>query len=207
MAIAGGSRPSNSLPRPIRLAFKVTDGDDIHGSRPKRILRDFPQVRQLIGRNPWTAIIAAAISSGQLGLAWWLSDRPWWQMLLAAILIGAFASHALFVVIHEATHRLIFRRLWANRAAGIFANLAQVIPSAQTFERYHLLHHAYMGEVDVDVDLPSRWEVRLFNGSAVGRAAWMFLMPVILMLRPVNPRVKAQMDGWIAGNIAAVLAF
>jgi hypothetical protein len=44
-------------------------------------------------------------------------DRP--------TLVGAFTNHALWVVIHEATHNLIFKTPGANTLAGIIANRAR----------------------------------------------------------------------------------
>jgi sphingolipid delta-4 desaturase len=165
------------------------------------------ELRSLFGRNPWTAVIAVAVVAFQVAVAWALSDASIWLVILVAWLVGAFASHILFVVIHECTHRLVFRSAHANRVVGILANLPMFVPSAMTFERCHLKHHAFQGVYDRDVDLPSYWEIRLFGSSAIGKALWLFFQPVVLALRPLRLKGVPIFDRWVLANWLAVFAF
>ena len=76
-------------------------------------------------RNPWTALIALAIVVGQTVLAWWfgkLGFTYWWLSLLAAYFICAFANHANYVIIHDATHNLILSRKTWNIWIAILAS-------------------------------------------------------------------------------------
>ena len=125
-------------------------------------------------RSDWPAIhgpllIGAGLVGFQFLLAYLLREQSWWVIVLAAWFVGAFAAHALFVVIHEATHRLILNGTAANRLAGIFANLPLILPSSMSFELCHLKHHAYQGVYEYDVDLPNHWELKFFGSSVLGQ--------------------------------------
>ena len=97
----------------MRVAFLQSDLEHPHVSRARAIVKAHPEVRQLMVRNPWTALIALAIVVLQTVLAWWfgkLGFGYWWLILLVAYAVGAFADHANYVIIHDATHNLILRR-------------------------------------------------------------------------------------------------
>src|SRR5207248_83976 len=75
-------------------------------------LKAHPEVRQLMVRNPWTAALALSIVTTQTAIAYGmgrLGFHYWWLSLLVAYFVGAFANHANYVIIHDATHNLIFR--------------------------------------------------------------------------------------------------
>jgi sphingolipid delta-4 desaturase len=97
---------------------------------------------------------------------------------LAQHIYWAFADHALFVMIHECAHQLLFKGRSANRWAGMFANLPQILPSAISFERYHIKHHSFQGVHELDADLPNRWEAKMINNSFIGKALWLLFYPV-----------------------------
>jgi sphingolipid delta-4 desaturase len=142
----------------------------------------------------------------QFSIAWAVADQPWWVIGLIAFGVGAFANHSLFVMIHECTHRLVFKSLAANRVAGIVCNFAQLIPSFTSFERAHLKHHTYLGVAHYDADLPPDWEIKLFNRNAFGRAMWILLMPVLQSLRPLSIKEGNEIDGWHIANTLSVIA-
>jgi sphingolipid delta-4 desaturase len=96
----------------------------------------------------------------------------------AAYFLGAFADHALFVMIHECAHRLLFKKPEANRLAGIFANMLQLFPSSVSFERYHIKHHSFQGVHELDADLPNKWEAKLINNYFIGKIIWLLFYPV-----------------------------
>ena len=52
-----------------------------HGGRAKRILREHPEVRRLIGRNAGTFWITAGIVAFQVAVAWLLRGSPWWLIV------------------------------------------------------------------------------------------------------------------------------
>ena len=178
-----------------------------HRERKLRILAAHPEGRRLIGINPASLAFVTAGVALQLALAFLLRSQPWWLVVAAAMLVGAFASHALWVMIHECTHNLLFRDPKRNTLAGIFANLPHVLPSAVSFQRYHLKHHGYQGVYELDADLPNRWEARLIGHSPLGKAVWMLLFPIFQITRPPRLREIRPIDGWVAANFLIQIAF
>jgi len=181
-----------------------------HPQRSRAISTAYPHVRALNGRNPWTALIAVGVvglqvalaaSVGHLGLSYW------WAALLLAYAVGAFANHCLYVVIHDATHRLIFRSRAANMLVAIFADMPNVMPTAIGFSIYHLKHHAHQGDHGRDADIASHWEARLIGSRAYRKALWLLLFPLFQLSRP--PRLKgiAAVNRWSILNALAALAF
>jgi sphingolipid 4-desaturase/C4-monooxygenase len=186
--------------------FNWSNDVNIHKKRAKLIISEHPEIRTLIGRNPYTIFIAAACVILQTGLAILLKDASWLLVFLTAYIIGAFASHVLFIAIHECTHNLLFKNKTLNIWAGIFANLPLVFPSSVSFQRYHLKHHAHMGVSELDADMPFEWEARLINNRWYGKAIWLLFFPVFQLLRPF--RLKLDLfDGWTIINWIIQFAF
>ena len=179
----------------------------VHRVRLRHIMAEHPDVVKLIKPNPWTFAIILGLAAAQITLSWALIDSAWWVILLMAFVVGAVINHTLFVAIHECTHRLVFKTLAGNRAAGILANLVLVFPNSILFERHHLKHHTYLGVKDFDGDLPADWEIRLFSDTVLGRAVWIALMPIWQTVRPLGPQDLREFDFWLAFNFVAVLAF
>lgn len=142
----------------------------------------------------------------QLGIAWWVRTVPWWAVVAVAYVVGAFVTHALIMLMHECTHGLVFRKRVTNLMAGILANLPTVVPSAVSVQRYHLKHHAFQGVVELDVDMPSRWEAALVGHKAPGKALWLALVPVLQALRPIWLKEVTWLSRWTAFNLVVVLA-
>jgi sphingolipid delta-4 desaturase len=142
-----------------------------------------------------------------VGLAFILRESPWWVILLVAYCVGAFANHALFVMIHECTHNLLFKRKSWNQAAAIFSNLPHTLPSAISFARYHIKHHAFQGIHELDADLPDYWEAKLINHSIFGKALWLLFFPIFQAIRTVRLKEIKPIDGWIVANWIAQIAF
>lgn len=186
--------------RPPRTDFVRSAEREPHRGRTQAILAQYPEVRALIGRNPYTALLIVGTVALQLGIAYLLRDASWWWLFALAYLVGAFADHALFVMIHECAHNLVFRRSWMNLVAAIVANVPQLFPSAISFRRYHLKHHAYQGVHDLDADLPSYWEARLIQQWFVGKALWLLFFPFFQIARTARTREIALIDRWVVVN-------
>ncbi|HEY6105754.1 MAG TPA: fatty acid desaturase [Anaeromyxobacteraceae bacterium] len=185
--------------------FVVAAGPEPHRERTRRLLAAHPEARALQGHVPFSAVIAVAVVALQLALAWLLRDQPWWLVLAVAWVVGAVADHALWALIHEAAHNLIFRAPWANAVAAMAANLPIIFPGAIAFRRYHLLHHAWQGDPDLDADLPSDLEVRLVGRSAWGKGLWLLFYFLVQALRATRLKIKLW-DGWYAANLAVEAA-
>jgi sphingolipid delta-4 desaturase len=176
---------------------------DTHSARAKAILKAHPEIRQLIGRNPWTAAITAAYVGTQIALAvgFGLAGlQYWWLALIVAYGFGAFLNHALYVVIHDATHNLIFKSRFANRVVLLAADLPQVLPGGMGFRACHLAHHSHLGEMDGDTDIPHEWEARLVGHSTWRKALWFLFSPVFQALRVTRVQGVATADRWVVAN-------
>jgi len=187
--------------------FQRVDSPEPHRARTRLLLTRHPEVKQLCGPSPMSAGLIVAIVALQLGLAYLLKGQPLWLSFVLAYLVGAFATHALWVLIHECSHNLVTASATADSLLSMVANLPIVFPSAIAFRKYHLLHHAYQGREDYDSDLASPLERRLVGNSSWRKALWLFLFFVGQSLRV--PRLKRiqLMDGWYALNLAIQLSF
>src|SRR5438309_2857100 len=190
-----------------RTDFIYSPNPEPHRMRTKQILKQNPQIRKLIGKNPSTFGLIVFLVSVQIGISLVLSHQPWWLIFVVAYLVGAFLDHALFVMIHECAHRLIFKNRSANRLAGMFANLPQVFPSSISFERYHIKHHSFQGIHELDADLPNRWEAKLINNYFIGKVIWFLFYPLFQAFRIARLKEIKPFDGWIALNWLAQIAF
>ncbi len=190
-----------------RTDFFYTEAKDIHFIRPIEILKEHPEVKQLIGtRSPGTIFVILSLVTLQCALTYFVSLHAWWLVFVMAFCAGAFLVHALFVMVHECAHNLLFKKKQLNTLAGIFANSVMFFPSSVSFQRYHLKHHAHQGIPEYDADLPSAWEGKLFGNSFIGKASWLLIYPVIQILRvPRMQEIKA-FDKWIALNMIIVVA-
>jgi len=187
--------------------FFFSDQREPHALRAREILRSHAEIRGLTGRNPWSVLLVIGIVVTQTALAAVLGRAPFWASIVAAFAIGAFLDHALWVLIHECAHNLLFRRASWNRIAAIAANLPHVLPSAVSFQTYHLKHHAYQGVYELDADLPNRWEARLVGHSALRKALWLLLFPIFQVTRPPRLREISLFSPWVFVNIGVQLAY
>ena len=190
-----------------RTDFVYSQASEPHRIRTKEILKQYPDLRNLIGKNPNTIFAIIGLVAFQLVLAWLLRDQSWWLIFGAAYLLGAFADHALFVMIHECAHQLLFKSRAANRWAGIFANMPQIFPSSISFERYHIKHHSFQGVHELDADLPNKWEAKLINNSFLGKALWLLFYPLFQVFRLSRLREIQTFDIWIVTNLLVQVAF
>lgn len=187
--------------------FSWSDQDEPHRARTQAMLRSHPELRRLIGRNAWTGALILVAVGAQVAAAAALRAQPWWLLALAAWVFGAFVDHALFAMVHECAHDLVFPRRWANEAAALVANLPQFFPSAVSFRHYHLKHHSFQGVYELDADLPSEWEARLVGNSALGKALWLLLFPLFQIARTLRLPEIRFFDRWVVLNWAAQIAF
>ena len=178
-----------------------------HPDRAKRILKNHPEIRGLIGRTPASFVLIVTVVAAQIGAAWLLRSASWWVIVPAAAVLGAMANHALWVLIHECTHNLVFRRAWANTLAGILANLPHGVPTSVLFQRYHMKHHTHLGMYDFDADLANVWEAKLVGTSPWRKAIWLMLFAVVQTTRPPRLRVLRPIDRWVVLNFVGQLVF
>ena len=188
--------------------FIYVDEPISHVYRRREIAAKHPEVRALISRNPSSALWIVGLVGAQWLVASQADGFEAWVFIAVAFLFGAFINHALYVMIHECTHALVFKSQVLNRLFAILCDFALVLPSAMGFRKFHLHHHRYLGQYDMDPDIVSHREAQLIGNSAWRKAAWVALLPVSQALRPM--KLKAQCgvslwDGWVIGNLIAVL--
>jgi sphingolipid delta-4 desaturase len=190
--------------------FHQADFEQPHPERTRAILKAHPEVRSLMGRNPWTALIGLLVVAAQTGIACGVSrlgPHGWWVGLLLAYGFGAFANHCTYVIIHDATHNLVFRSRILNKLVAIGADLPNLLPAAVSFGIYHLKHHAHQGDYEVDADIPNQWEARLIGNKWYRKALWLFFFPVFQLTRPPRLKAIAMWNRWTVVNILAVLGY
>ena len=127
----------------------------------------------------------------QFTLAYLMKDFSWTIVFLVAYTIGGVINHALLLALHEISHNLAFghARPLHNRIFSLIVNFPIGVPCAISFKKYHLEHHRYQGDEELDVDLPTQFEARMFFNTAT-KFVWVVLQPFFYSLRPmfVNPK-------------------
>ncbi len=189
------------------LNFIQVDYKEPHLERTRQLLAAHPEVKDLFGHTPMTAFFVVGIVALQVAMAWGLRHQPWWAILLASWTVGAVANHALWVLIHECTHNLVFRSSRANSWLQIFANLPIIFPAAISFRKYHLLHHRFQGDPTLDADLASGWEARLVGNHWWGKAFWEFFFFLFQATRVTRLSKVQFFDRWYVANLSVQLAF
>jgi sphingolipid delta-4 desaturase len=190
-------------------AFAQSDTPPPHRERARQIRFAHPDVRLLFQRDRWSALWSLLLVAAQLAIAIGLAvlHAPWWTILLVAYAFGAFANHALFVLMHDYTHNLVFRKTNANRLGSIFANIAIVFPAAIGFRNYHLLHHKYLGMRGLDADVPMPGEARWVGNSWWRKTLWLAMFWAVQALqRPTTVKSIRTIDRWVVFNAAAMVA-
>jgi sphingolipid delta-4 desaturase len=177
-----------------------------HHVRVRQILKQHPEMKELIGKNPYTIFMILGLVGSQIAISYFLKDSSWWLVFLVAYGVGAFISHALWVMIHESSHGLIFRGKLPNLMAGILANLPHIFASSVSFQRYHLKHHAHQGEHDLDADLPDFWEAKLISNNPFNKMIWFLFFPVFQVTRTARLNIEL-FDRWILLNWIIQLSF
>ena len=71
---------------PKKTDFIYSQIAEPHRARTKQILKEFPHLRNLIGKNPNTIFAIIGLVAFQLILAWLLRDQSWWLVVGAAYL-------------------------------------------------------------------------------------------------------------------------
>jgi sphingolipid delta-4 desaturase len=186
--------------------------DDPHLDRGRRLLEAHPELRELAGPMPASALWVVGLAALQCAVAIAVGNQPWWIWLPTAYIVGATIDHALWVLVHDCAHNLVLGSRAGNRLVALTANLPLVFPAAMSFCKYHLLHHRHLGDLDFDADLPGPVECRTIGDSSWAKAAWLASFAVVQgVIRPNRLKNVRLIDRWTIANalvqIAAVAAF
>jgi len=194
----------------MHTAFYPSEFEHPHPARARAILKAHSEIRELMVRNPYTALITLGLLILQTSIAYGMGQlgfRYWWLSFLVAYGVGAFANHANYVIIHDATHNLIFRNKSLNKLVAILADLPNLTAGAMGFRVYHLKHHSHQGDYEHDADLANLWEARLVGNVWYRKAIWLMLFPFFQLTRP--PRLKSitMWDRWFAVNLLCAIIY
>jgi sphingolipid 4-desaturase/C4-monooxygenase len=193
-----------SAPKTIHVQYP-----EPHLGRMKEILKAHPEVKKLFGPNSWSALIILGIVVFQMVIASFAHQMNFWMILAFSWLVGAVMNHAMFVLIHEAAHNLIFTGSKANKIWSIIANLPVVFPAAIGFRTFHLIHHRFQGDLNKDADLSGPQEAAWVGNSWFRKTLW--LLGFIYVEGVVRPNrlknIRFMNDPWIWINVGACLAF
>jgi sphingolipid 4-desaturase/C4-monooxygenase len=184
----------------------VTYGEP-HAARGRQLLAAHPELRSLAGPYPLTAawVLALVIAQGVLALI--AGSRPWFVWIPCAYVIGATIDHALWALIHDCAHNLVFRSRTANRLVAIVANLPLVVPGAISFAKYHLLHHRNMGDLELDAGIPGPTESRVVGRSAITKTLWVAgTIGIQGIVRPRRLTRVRLLDAWTIVNLVVQVA-
>ena len=181
--------------------FTYVDYPHPHVERGRRILAAHPELRALAKPFPVTALWVSTLVAAQMVLAVLIGHRPWYVWLPVAYVVGATIDHALWVLIHDSCHNLVFGWRTGNRLVALLANVPFVFPSSMSFWKYHLLHHGHLNEVDFDADVPGVTESQVIGGSRVRKTVWLAAFAIVLgTIRPKRLKVPL-LDGWTVVNV------
>lgn len=187
--------------------FTYTEDANCHPSRAREMIKKYPQIKELFGPYPLTGLIAAVLFTFQMAVATYFgkTETSWWIVALTSYVVGAIIHHAFFVIIHEAAHNLIFKSTWANKVAGIFCDICQMVPASISFRYYHIIHHTNMGEYDLDADLSHVKEADLVGNSFIKKCLWYLLFLLVEALRPFRLRRQVPIDGWLIASFITII--
>lgn len=123
--------------------------DEPHAKRRIAILESHPEVRHLYGNCHLTFLvfIFALIIHGMV--AHFLTHLSYPIIVFLSFFVGGTVCQLMGVIIHEATHDLIFPNSLLNTMVLFLCNLPIPIPISASFRRYHLDHHAFQGKVHI----------------------------------------------------------
>ncbi len=110
------------------------------------------------------------------------------------------------MLIHEASHNLIFKNRTLNTVFGIIADLPKVVPSYVSFKSYHLKHHSFQGDYYLDADLASKWEAKLIGNTFIGKMLWELFFPFFQVFRTMRLKEIEFMNSWVIINWIVVFA-
>jgi len=204
VATKGGAPEKKMSQMPLNDYYWETT-DEPHASRRKEILKKYPEIKELFGHDPNFKYQVVLVVAAQLVSAYALRHGPssvpggWWTFLAYAYVVGGTLQHNLMLAMHELSHNLGFKSPIQNRIFAMFANIPLNFPSAIKFKKFHSDHHKYQGDDDLDVDIPTHLEARIFS-STFGKFLFVCFQILFYALRPdfVNYKKADALEMWNA---------
>jgi len=175
--------------------------EEPHKERRRLILQKYPQIKELYGYDPISKYKVFLSFILQLLACYLLQDASWPVIILFAYFWGGTINHSLMLAVHELSHDLFFPEVWQNVWFGIFASLPISLPISLGFKKYHLIHHANQGIVNVDPDIPTVFEGKYVRGP-FKKFLFLLFQGLIYAGRPLltlpMPLTKMEIFAYIA---------
>lgn len=112
-----------------------------HRERAKQMIQAHPQIKELFGHYPLTAVWCLLAAGLQIGLAAAVSHFPWWVTIAVAYGLGAAINITLFQLAHECDHLLVFKSKFWNRYLFTITSLPMFLSAHHTWWTEHIVHH------------------------------------------------------------------
>ena len=142
-------------PAPVFPGYELDIGDSVedqdrleaiwHRDRARAMLREHPEIRDLMGREPSTALWCVLFSASQFGVAIGAAYVDWWLVAVLAFVVGAWLNICLFNLAHDCNHSLIFRSKSWNRWLFTLTSLPMFLPGHHSWWIEHHVHHNSLG--------------------------------------------------------------
>jgi len=116
-----------------------------HLNRARGMLRDHPEIRDLMVREPSTAFWCLLYAGVQIGLAVTAAFQPLWVVVLLAYVFGSYLNICLFNLAHDCNHSLVFRKKSWNRWLFTLTSLPMLLPGHHSWWIEHHVHHNSLG--------------------------------------------------------------
>lgn len=181
------------------------DDYHLHFARRKAILKAFPEVKKLYGFDTRTQYIAYFAIVSQLTLAYLCRDS-WSLALFFGVTIGPYIDAFVLVLIHEATHFMVFAKPAHNRLLSIFTNMVMCIPISEIFKQHHGTHHMKLGTEHSDVDIPTQFEIDFVGNSSVKKFLWLFFNMFFLPIRSFK-KLDTSVNSFLILNWVVCIGF
>ncbi len=185
LGLAGLAPADDALPQVLPTDRLLAGGKPVPALRAE--LRRIPNLRNAV------SVVGVLVQSfGVIALAVWLDHPVAW--VAGFLLMGrAFALYA--ILAHEAAHRLLFSKRWANDGIGRWVLAYPAFVPFDAYRRSHFAHHRdELGPGEPDIALYARYPVtraswrRKLTRDAVGNSGWKNLKGLLLALRSPTAR-------------------
>ena len=133
----------------IDISTRIEDRDKPdavwHRERARQMMKAHPELKELIGQTPSTAIWCLVFAVLQVTVAMLLANQPWWLVTIVAYVIGAWINTNLFFLGHECNHGLVFKKMSWNRWLYSITTAPMCMTAHHTWWIDHAVHHNDLG--------------------------------------------------------------
>jgi sphingolipid delta-4 desaturase len=91
-----------------RTDFEWTYDDEPHKTRRTEILQKYPEIKKLFGADPKFKWVCTGLVLTQISSLYFLQDKSWTFLFIAAYIFGGVLNHSLSLAVHEISHNLSF---------------------------------------------------------------------------------------------------